>query len=139
MPDNKDVVIHFQTIVGKNLRGADINPGDTLTDDVQWHLPLSLDSFIDGADRIGKTAVLDLLNTAVKRCYKPESLRFDFHSMISDQDFVHQHFTLSAETTNGKAYQSGYQALFRLRDGKICEVWEYFDSGLLLSLHNQAI
>ncbi len=137
MDNNKSIVIQFQTDVAKKLKGATVKLDNYLTNDIQWHLPTSLDNFINGSDRNGKTAVLDLLDTAVHRCYKPETMQFDFHSMISDKDFVHQHFTLSAETSNDKYYKSGYQTLFKLSDGKICEVWEYFDSGLLLLLHNQ--
>jgi ketosteroid isomerase-like protein len=134
MHNNKAIVIQFQAEMGKKLQGESVALGDYFTDDAQWHLPASLDTYIHGADRIGKAAVLDLLDTAVKRCYKPETMRFDFHSMISDKDYVHQNFTMSAETASGKAYKSGYQTLFKLCDGKISEVWEYFDSGLLISL-----
>jgi ketosteroid isomerase-like protein len=134
MPDNKSIVIQFQTDVAKKLQGGFVDIAKYLSDDAQWHLPDSLNDFINGAHRLGKDAILDLLETAVKRCYQPETMQFDFHSMMSDKQFVHIHFTLSANTANGKAYKSAYQTLFKVQNEQITEVWEYFDSGLLLQL-----
>lgn len=70
----------------------------------------------------------------VGKFYQPESLRFNYHSLIGDDDRVHSHFTLNAITVNGKDYENHYQTLYRLKDGLICEVWEYFDTAFLFDL-----
>ena len=132
--NNKDIVMQFQMAAGKLLQGKAAEPELYLAENVQWHLPDSLDKLAGGAHRKGHDEVIDLVTHTVKRFYKPETMQFEFLSMIADDDFVHMHFALSAETPQGKAYSSHYQTLFRLKDGKIAEVWEYFDSGRLLGL-----
>ena len=137
MPENKEIVIQFQMDVAKKLRGEQMNLHNYLADDAQWHLPGSLDTLCDGSDKIGRDAVIDMIENLVSRFYKTETMAFKFHSMIQDGDFVHMHFTLKAETINGKAYCSGYQTLFKVVNGKIAEVWEYFDSARILHLLNE--
>ncbi len=134
MPDNKEIVIQFQMEVAKKLKGEAANHNQYLTDDAKWHLPGSLNELCNGSDRIGKDAVLDMIESTVALFYKPETMKFDFHSMIAEDPFVHMHFTLSAETVNGKTYTSGYQTLYKLEGRKIAEAWEYFDSGTVLQL-----
>ena len=126
--------MQFQAEVSRLLRGKDADPGQFLADNVEWHLPDSMNDVIGGAHRIGITEVVDLLVSAVPRCYKAETMKFDFHSMMADEHHVHLHFTLQAETITSKPYKSGYQTLYELNEGKITHVWEYFDSGLLLKL-----
>ena len=134
MPTNKEIVVQFQIQVGKKLKGEAIDLTDYFTEDAQWHLPLSLDKLSNGSEKIGREAVLSLFDGTVAQFYKPESMAFEFHSMLADKNYVHMHFSLSAETMHGKPYKNRYQTLFKLVDGKISEVWEYFDSGIVLAL-----
>lgn len=136
MLNDKSIVTQFQTAVGKMLTGEQVDLSVYLHNDVCWHLPASLDRFIQGAKRQGINAVIHLLEHAAFQCYQVDTMQFEFHSMINANHLVHQHFTLQAKTINGKDYKSGYQILFKIENEKIIAVWEYFDSGLLLSLVN---
>ncbi len=40
-------------------------------------------------------------------------------------------FTLRAVTANGHDYENEYCMRFRIEDGLIAEVWEYFDTAYL--------
>lgn len=66
--------------------------------------------------------------------YKPGSMRFDYHAEVAEGDFVMMQFTLSAITANGEDYENDYAILFRLEDGLIAEVKEFFDTSLLFSI-----
>ena len=136
MEKNKQQVLAFQMAVGKQLQGepqAEI--AEYLTDDAVWHLPASMDALADGHIKQGKAEVLRLFDDIVKRFYAPETMSFEFHGLFASADKVHFHFTLTATTHNGALYTSGYQMLFRCEDGRIAEVWEYFDSASLLACH----
>jgi len=133
---NKATVMAFQMLVGQQLQGEpQAGISDYLSDDVLWHLPDTMQDLADGAHKKGKTAVLRLFDDIVKRFYEPKTMSFEFHGLFAAQNKVHFHFTLSAQTAKGLSYTSGYQMLFHLEQDKIAEVWEYFDSAALLSLH----
>ena len=134
MSNNKDIVLQFQMDVSKKIRGEDIDVSQYLHDDVQWHLPQSLASLADGSDKIGIDQVSGLFDGTVAQFYQPQTMSFDFHSMIGEGDYVHMHFSLKALTSHGKPYANHYQTLFRLSDEKIAEVWEYFDSAVVKEL-----
>ncbi len=135
MPDNKQIIQDFQRTLERRLRGeaADIAP--FFSEDIAWHFPQSTASQASGSDHYGKTAVLAMFNTDVDQFYVPDTIQFDYHAFTAEDDRVHMHYTLSAQTTSGKPYRNHYQSLFRLQDGKIAEVWEYFDTAYLYNLY----
>ena len=53
--------------------------------------------------------------------------------MIAEDDFVAVQLTGEATTKDGRPYNNTYCHVFRLRDGMVCEVTEYFDTELATS------
>ena len=72
----------------------------------------------------------------VGQFYQQDSMTFHYHSMTAEDDRVHLHFSLEAKTATGEDYYNDYQSLFRFADGKVIEVWEYFDTAYLFSFFN---
>lgn len=131
--ENKKLVLNFQMAVAKKLQGeSQTEIENYLSDDICWHLPTSMAQLADGHKKQGKIQVLELFDSIVKRFYQPTTMQFDFHGVLANDDKVHFHFTLTAITNTKKTYTSGYQMLFKVVDNKVAEVWEYFDSALLL-------
>lgn len=131
--NNKDIIKHFFNAVAGAARGEVTDIAGFLADDVKWHLPQST-AQMGRALYDGKADVMTMFSGAVAQFYQPESMQFTYHSFIADGDFAHCHFSLEALTAAGKPYLNHYQSLFRLRDGKIAEVWEYFDTAYLFSV-----
>ncbi len=131
--NSKDVVIRFFQAVGAASRGEAADLTAFFTDDVKWHLPQST-AQMGKALYEGKAEVIAMFSGDVARFYQPDSMKFTFHSVISDREYAHCHLSLSAITSTGKPYLNQYQSLFHLRDGKISEVWEYFDTAYLFSV-----
>jgi uncharacterized protein len=52
------------------------------------------------------------------------------HNMIAEGDFVVVQLSCQSETKDGRPYNNTYCHVFRIRDGKIGEVTEYFDTEL---------
>lgn len=131
--NNKDTLNGFLKAVAASTSGEAVDIAAFFTDDVQWHLPQSTaqmgKSFYDG-----KAEVMQMFSGAVAQFYKPESMQFTYHSIIAEGEYAHCHFSLQAITANDKPYHNHYQSLFRLRDGKIAEVWEYFDTAYLFGV-----
>ena len=105
--------------------------GQFFTEEVSWKLPRS--SPLRGSLE-GRAAVLALFDGPVDDYYKPGSLSYDYHVEIAGEDFVVMQFTLSAVTANGHDYENDYCMLFRLEDGLIAEVQEFFDTAHLFSM-----
>lgn len=133
MPSNKDLILEFQQQLESKLAGNTVDLGDYFCEDIAWHFPQSTAAQSSGSDHHGKTAVLAMF-ADVDLFYVADSMRFEYHSVTAEEDRVHLHYTLRATTTNGREYCNQYQSLFRVRDGKIAEVWEYFDTAYLFGL-----
>jgi uncharacterized protein len=52
-------------------------------------------------------------------------------NVVAEGDFVVVQLRGTAETTSGRPYNNTYCHVFRLCNGKICEVTEYFDTQLV--------
>lgn len=124
----------FQRAMERKLRGETEDLGQWFCEDILWHFPRSTAEVASGCEHRGKAAVLAMLGTDVDQFYQPDSIRFDYHHFTAQDDRVHMHYSLHALTSNGREYHNDYQSLFRLRDGLIAEVWEYFDTAYLFSL-----
>lgn len=133
MADNKAVIQDFQRALERKLQGEKVDLADCFTEDIAWHFPQSTASRSSGSDHYGKAAVLAMFGD-VDAFYIADTMQFDYHSFTAEDDRVHMHYTLRATTTSGKAYENQYQSLFRLEDGRIAEVWEYFDTAYLFGL-----
>lgn len=135
--NNKAVINAFQQAMARKLGGAEVDLGAWLCDDVVWHFQRSLSAAGTASEYRGKEAVLGLFGGDVGRFYDPSSIRFTYHHITAEEDRVHLHFTLRARTSNGRDYENDYQSLFRLRDGRIAEVWEYLDTAYLFSVFSE--
>lgn len=131
---NKAVIRNFQTALANKLSGADEDLSAWFCDDAIWHLPQSCAAMASRADFHGRDAILAMVGADVDVFYDPASIRFDYHHITAEADRVHVHFTMYARTSNGRDYENQYQSLFKLRDGRIAEAWEFMDTAYLFSL-----
>ena len=114
------------------LAAGDTDMARFFTEDVEWHLPRS--SPMHGALK-GREAVLGLFGDgAVSDYYQPQSLQFEYHPTLIAGDDIVMPFTLRAVTVNGQDYENDYLMRFWIEDGRIAEVWEYFDTATLFNL-----
>ena len=127
MQTNKQQVQALQAAISAKLKDNSITLDAFFHPDAVWHLPRST-AANGGGDMTGKAAVLAMFNSGVANFYIPESMDTRYHSTIAEGDLVHSRFTLKATTAQGKHYENDYQALYRLEDGLVIEVWEYFDT-----------
>lgn len=58
-------------------------------------------------------------------------------NVVAEGEFVVVQSRGQAETTDGQPYNNTYCHVFRVRDGKISEVAEYMDTGLVNSVFGQ--
>lgn len=132
--ENKNIVIAYQMAVGEVLKNGSGNGHEQyLAENAKWHLPKSMAQH-GGAIFEGVSGITQMLTENIRLFYQPDTIDVDFRSMISEGDFVHMHFGMSAKTANGKDYNNDYQLLCQLQDGKIANVWEYFDAHHLIEL-----
>ena len=61
--------------------------------------------------------------------YDPSTpLEIDVQEMVAEGDQVCVQLVIRAKTARGEDYENHYHFAFRLRDGRICGVREYFDT-----------
>jgi ketosteroid isomerase-like protein len=135
--ENKQLIDDYMQALSRSFRGEREDLGRFFTDDVRWHLPQSTANFASASDHVGKQAVLGMLEGDVEEFYRPDTIEFEHHSLIAEDDRVHLHFSMKATTRNGREYRNRYQTLFRLSDGKIAEAWESLDTAYLFSLFQE--
>ncbi len=133
---NKTLLLAFQKTLAKRLRGENADIGAFFHKDIAWHFPKSTAEAASGSDHCGIDAVMAMFGDDVGQFYQQDSMTFHYHSMTAEDDRVHLHFSLEAKTATGEDYYNDYQSLFRFADGKIIEVWEYFDTAYLFSFFN---
>ena len=133
---NKTLLLAFQKTLAKRLRGEDADIRAFFHHDIAWHFPKSTAEAASGSDHYGIDAVMAMFGDDVGQFYQQDSMTFHYHSMTAEDDRVHLHFSLEAKTATGEDYYNDYQSLFRFADGKVIEVWEYFDTAYLFSFFN---
>jgi ketosteroid isomerase-like protein len=77
-----------------------------------------------GRDRI----VDDFLTEVGGRLFQAGSHSFDFPTLIGEGETVALEWRVRAKTARGDDYDNRYCGIFVVRDGRIHEVREYFDS-----------
>lgn len=131
---NKNLLADFQTALAHRLKGEQVDLRRFFHRDIAWHFPKSTASASSGSDHYGIDAVMAMFGGDVDAFYQPATMTFHYHSLTAEEDRVHMHFSLEAKAVNGRDYFNDYQSLFRFADGKIIEVWEYFDTAYLFSI-----
>jgi ketosteroid isomerase-like protein len=119
MEDNKAIAIRWLESVGS----GDLETFKTLvTDDVVHE--------VMGTSVLSGTRTLDELLDLAGGLFgaTKDGLRFDIQDVTAEDDRVAVHFEGSSDLLNGGVYNNTYHLLFKLRDGKVCRVWEYTDT-----------
>src|SRR5262245_47909996 len=122
MEDNKAIAIRWLEAVGS----GDIETFKGLvTDDVIHE--------VMGTSALSGTRDLDALIELAGGLFQAtkDGLHFEILDVTTEDDRVAVHFEGSSELLNGGAYNNTYHLLFRLREGKVCRVWEYTDTKYL--------
>ena len=122
MEDNKAIAIRWLEAVGS----GDLETFKTLvTDDVVHE--------VIGTSVLSGTRTLDELLELAGGLFQAtkNGLRFDIQDVTAEDDRVAVHFEGSSELLTGGTYNNTYHLLFKLRDGKVCRVWEYTDTKYL--------
>jgi ketosteroid isomerase-like protein len=97
-----------------------------LADDVTW---TNIGSTKYSGTYVGKEALIaNLLGPAFGRLKSGICSTLD--NIVAEGDFVVVQSRGKAETTDGRPYNNTYCHVFRIRDGQISEVTEYFDTQL---------
>ena len=122
---NKDVVERF-------LHAAVQSDTETMRplvqDEVIWWVPMSaslkfgLERPLQGWDNI------DWLGGSGWKAFQPGSSVLTIHHLVADGDLVSAHYNRKAMRLDGAEYDTEYNILFRLIEGRIAEVWEVADT-----------
>jgi ketosteroid isomerase-like protein len=114
---NKQVVLKFIEAMGDGDPDA---PAPCITDDA-YTLAKGFGSFAGVRERDTILATIGAFRQLMPAGMKPEIV-----SVIAERDRVVVEFEGNGVLSNGEAYGNQYCMVFRMRDGKICQVNEYF-------------
>jgi uncharacterized protein len=94
------------------------------TDDFCWVMPDSIPRA--GAHR-GMNEVLEFLRQGLG-LFEPGTMRTELVGMIGEDDYVAVRVRTTGRSSKGRDYDNRYHLLYRLRDGRISELWDYQDT-----------
>ena len=107
-------------------RGDAAAQGLLMTDDVQWWFPQSaVETTKLPRPLSGKTAVVELLG-GVEAFFS--EMHFTIDQIVAEGNHVAVHMHMKGRTAVGKDYFNHYHFLYRLKNGRIAEVWEHLDT-----------
>jgi uncharacterized protein len=100
---------------------------DALADDIRWTITgsSSWSRTYDGKDAVQRELLGPLFAQFADR-YRATASR-----LIAEDDYVVVEFSGRVTTTNGQPYNNTYCYVFRLGDGDVTEITEYFDTRLV--------
>lgn len=104
------------------------NPfGEAMADDIKWTLKGSTkwSKTYDGKDAVYRELIAPLFEKFADQ-YTTELVR-----MIAEDNLVVVEFNGKVTTKTGKPYNNSYCYIFRIENGKIIEITEYFDTELV--------
>lgn len=123
LEDNKQVVLDFYAA---GERGDMDTCFALLADDITW---TNIGSTAFSGTFVGKQALLDdLLGPLFGQLRN--GIATTIENLVAEGDLVVAQTTGQAETLDGQAYNNSYCQVMRIRDGRIAEVKEYFDTQL---------
>ena len=125
--ENKQVVLNFYAAAA---RGDMDSCFALLADDVVW-INIGTTKF-SGTYR-GKQALIEQLLGPLFAQLK-DGISTTVENLIAEADMVVAQTTGAAETTDDVPYNNSYCQVMRIRDGRIAEVKEYFDTQLAASV-----
>ena len=121
---NKAVVRGFLEALA---RGDRASAREAFREDASWRYPASLGG--PGIHR-GRDAIFDVYFGVDEKLFETGTRRYDFEitSAVAEDDRVAVEMRHRGRTRDGRPYETDYHVLYRLVDGRIAEVHEYFDS-----------
>ena len=127
LAENKQIV---RTLFDAGNRGELEGCLSLMADDVTW---TNIGSTKYSGTFVGKEALIaNLLGPLFDQL--STGIATTLHSMIAESDLVAVQSRGRAETKDGRPYNNMYCHVFRINDGKISEVTEYFDTELTTSV-----
>jgi len=127
--ENKDVVRRFvrefPARSGEALAANDPAPlASQFTDDCVWVMPNTVPR---GGEHRGMPALLDFLRDGI-HLFEPGTMKTELVSMIAEGDYVAARVHCTGISSKHRPYDNQYHVLFRIRDGKVSEFWDYQDT-----------
>jgi ketosteroid isomerase-like protein len=120
--ENKQIV----TELFSRLSASDVDGVQALlTDDISWRLP-GTPELTPTAGLYDKKRLRRLMERMVSQL--EHGLAFTVLHLIAEGDSVAAEVESSGDLKNGRKYRQQYHMLFRLRDGRIALVHEYYDT-----------
>ena len=95
-----------------------------LTEDFFWVVP---EGYPRGGTHRGREAVLDFLRQGLG-LFEPGTMRNEILGMVAEDDYVAVRIRCTGRSAKGRDYHGSYHCLFRVREGKISELWDYLDT-----------
>ena len=125
--DNKHVIKAFYEAGNRGDMDACFAP---LADDIKW---TNIGSTKFSGTFVGKQVLTEQLLGPLFGQLKA-GISSVVENMIAEGDFVVAQTAGTAETKDGKPYNNSYCQVIKVREGKIAEVKEYFDTELTSSV-----
>lgn len=123
LTENKQII---ETFYAAGNRGELETCAALLADDVTW---TNIGSTKFSGSYAGKEALLaDLLGPVFSQLKK--GIFSSVENVVAEGDFVVVQSRGKADTKDGRPYNNTYCHVFKIRNGKISEVTEYFDTAL---------
>ncbi|PWJ41816.1 nuclear transport factor 2 family protein [Sediminitomix flava] len=122
LESNKQIVQEFF----RQFENADVGAAlDCLTDDVQW-LAMGVKGDLPISGEMDKDGIGNLIQL-VDQTF-PEGLKLTFKTLTAEEDRVAAEVVSYGEKANGTVYNNLYHYLFKVKNGKVSLVKEYFDT-----------
>jgi ketosteroid isomerase-like protein len=97
-------------------------------DEVIWWVPPSASQRFGLERPLRGWDDIDWLGGDGWKGFQPGSSVLTIHHLVADGDLVSAHYNRSAKRVDGADYDTEYNILFRLADGRVVEVWEIADT-----------
>ncbi len=114
----------------QQLKTGNSDLASILHHDFAMHFPRTTSA----APIFGAAALQQFFNDTVAAIYDCETLEFTFHFFLEDREYAHTRYTLGCRMRGGETYHNEYLATARIEEGKIRELWEFFDTAYLYQL-----
>jgi ketosteroid isomerase-like protein len=121
--ENKTVVLEFLRALARGDKPAALA---AFHEDASWRYPASLGPGVHQ----GRKAIFDVYFGTDEKLFDTGTRSYDFEvtSAIAEGDKVAVEMRHRGRTRDGRSYETDYHVLYRLAEGRIQEVHEYFDS-----------
>ena len=126
MPDAKDTVRDYFD----RATAGDPNLGELFADDASWWVP---ESSPLGGTHQGREAILSMLEKAFG-LYDTDTMKVELLELFGEGENACTRFEVDSQTVKGRHWHGDYVAIFKVVDGRIQSVREYFDTKRLIEV-----